>query len=283
MDNLTRQADILHSMKPVERENLWGYAKRLRFVLNSIAEAYPEIGAERLRILDVGCGNGSQLALPLAERGYQVVGIDNDERSIARARELLGGRTNAQFICGTVEALPADSFDVVILSEVLEHVEEPDALLRASLLHLRDNGVAIVTVPNGFGEFEIDSWFFRRLRMQTLIDRLKQSRVLQAAADAVPLADGDFAATENEESGHIQFFTVRRLRRLFASCSLTVYRQGAASLLAGPLVAYTLARSDRFIRWNARVTDRLPLFLASGLYFALRRDNGKREGHGTAV
>ena len=265
-------------MGSVERENLWGYAKRLRFVLTSIAEAYPGTGAESLRILDVGCGNGSQLALPLAERGYQVVGIDSDERSIIRARQLLGSRTNATFIYGTIESLQADLFDVVILSEVLEHVVEPDELLRASLHHLRSDGVVIVTVPNGFGEFEIDSWVFRRLRMQKLIDRLKQSRMLQAVADAVPVADDDIAATENEESGHIQFFTLRRLRRLFASCSLTVYRQGGGSLLAGPLVAYTLARSDRFIRWNARVTDRLPLFLASGLYFALRRGRDKGGG-----
>jgi hypothetical protein len=42
-------------------------------------------------------------------------------------------------------------------------------------------------------------------------------------------------------------------------------------LLAGPLVGHTLARSERFIEWNARITDSLPLILSSGWYFALRR------------
>ena len=272
MDNSARLLAILHAMEPVVIENLWGYAKRLRFVQHSIAETYPAAAAECLRILDVGCGNGAHLALPLARQGYQVTGIDTDARSIQRALALSGNRENAQFVCGTIDDLNAGLFDIVILSEVLEHVQDPEALLRASLRHLKRAGVAIVTVPNGYGEFEIDSWFFRTFRLQALVDLMKRNKTLQAVADKAPTHPGEMAATENEESGHVQFFTIRRLRKLFASCSLTVFREGAASLLAGPVIAYTLARSPRFIEWNARITDHLPLFLASGLYFALRKD-----------
>ena len=244
------------------RENLWGYAKRLRFVEGTIAEVFPQADFRSLRVLDVGCGNGSQLALPLAERGFQVTGIDIDARSIEHARELAQNLTNATFVCGDVAELKAGSFDVVVLAEVLEHMTEPRTLLADSVKHLSEGGIVIVTVPNGYGEFEIDSSVFRILRLQRVVDALaKNSREI-------------VAATDNHESGHVQSFTRRRLRRLFADCSLTVFREGAASFLAGPLVGHTLARSSRFIEWNARVTDKLPLTLASGWYFALRRARG---------
>lgn len=242
-----------------EREDLWGYRKRLSFVRESVREAFPASAPAELRVLDVGCGNGSQLAVPLARRGFLVVGVDTDAPSIEHAKRLAEGLPNASFLCQDVSELKTGPFDVVILSEVLEHMREPRELLAASLLHLAESGVVIVTVPNGYGEFEMDSRLFRLFRLQRVVDRLAKSEreVL--------------ASTDNHASGHVQFFTRRRLRRLFAECSLTVFREGAASLLAGPLVGHTLARSQRFIEWNSRVTDRLPLALASGWYFALRR------------
>lgn len=242
-----------------ERENLWGYAKRLRFVEEAIAEVFPQADFASLRVLDVGCGNGSQLALPLAGRGFQVTGIDIDERSIEHAKQLSKNLPNATFICGDVAELKTKSFDVVILAEVLEHMTEPRRLLADSAQHLSEDGLVIVTVPNGYGEFEIDSQVFRLLRLQRIVDALAKNN-----RETV-------AATDNHESGHVQSFTRRRLRRLFAECRLTIFREGAASFLAGPLIGHTLARSRRFIEWNASVTNKLPLTFASGWYFALRR------------
>lgn len=250
-------------IEPSERENLWGYAKRLRFVEQAIAEAFPASAANSLRVLDVGCGNGSQLALPLARRGFQVTGIDIDARSVEHASRLAQGLPNASFICLDVAELKTEPFDVVILSEVLEHMTEPRTLLADGVRHLTENGVVIITVPNGYGEFEIDSRLFRLLRLQRLVEMLAKNK-----REVI-------ASTDNHESGHVQSFTRRRLQRLFSECSLSVFRQGAGSFLAGPLVGHTLARSDRFIEWNSRVTDRLPLALASGWYFALRRAKGE--------
>jgi 2-polyprenyl-3-methyl-5-hydroxy-6-metoxy-1,4-benzoquinol methylase len=213
-----------------------------------------------LRVLDVGCGNGSQLALPLAMRdGFQLTGIDPDNRSIEHARKLASQSPNVTFERGRVEDLSeAHKFDVVILSEVLEHLERPAEMLAAGVSRMNDEGILIVTVPNGFGEFEIDSWIFRRLRLQKIVDAMAEKR-------EVP------SATDNQESGHIQFFTRRRLRQLFKAAGLSVFREGAGSFLAGPIVGHFLGRSSRLIDWNARVTDGLPFILASGWYFALRR------------
>jgi SAM-dependent methyltransferase len=233
--------------------------KRLRFVEGVIEESFPGRDAASIRVLDVGCGNGSMLALPLAERGFSVTGIDIDERSIEHAKQLAKDLPGATFLSGDVARLQAGRFEVVILAEVLEHMTEPVGLLAESAKHLAEDGVLIVTVPNGFGEFEIDSKLFRLLRLQRVVDALSKNK-----REIV-------AATDNHESGHVQSFTRRRLQRLFAECSLTVFREGAASFLAGPLIGHTLARSARFIEWNSRVTDKLPLTFASGWYFALRR------------
>ena len=250
-------------------EDLWGYAKRLRFVRETIRAAFPKRQSHSLSLLDVGCGNGSQLALPLATKdGIQLTGIDTDSRSIEHARRLAGQRANINFVCGSVDDLGNKRFDIVILSEVLEHLEQPADLLTASARLMSLDGILIVTAPNGYGEFEIDSWIYRKLSLQKLVDALAEKREV-------------VGATDNEESGHIQFFTRSRLRRLFASAGLVSYREGAGSFLAGPMVGHMLARSTRLIDWNARVTDRLPFIFASGWYFALRR--AERETTGGSV
>jgi len=249
--------------EPSDCENLWGYAKRLRFVEAAIAEAFPQHDANSVRVLDVGCGNGSQLALPLARRGFQVVGIDVDTHSIEHAKQLAKDVPNATFVCGDVAELKAGRFEVVILAEVLEHMTEPRNLLMDSTKHLSEEGIVIITVPNGYGEFEIDSRFFKLFRLQRIVDALAKS-----GREIV-------AATDNDESIHVQSFTRGRLRRLFEGCSLWVFRVGSASFLAGPIIGHTLARSNRFIEWNARITDKLPFALASGWYFALRRQRDR--------
>lgn len=251
-----------------ERENLWGYLKRLRFVRRAMAEAFPNRHPSQVRVLDAGCGNGTQLALPLIKDGYNLTGVDTDGSSIEHARKLAAGAANAKFFRQRVDELPPDErFDVVILSEVLEHLTEPRALLQDCAGRLQAGGILLVTVPNGYGEFELDSWLFRTFRLQ---------RVLDALARGSTRAVG---STDNEENGHVQFFTRGRLRRLFAECGLKVYREGASSLWSGPLVGHTLGRSESFIDWNARTADKLPQVFASGWFFALRPEeiNGDRQ------
>jgi hypothetical protein len=60
---------------------------------------------------------------------------------------------------------------------------------------------------------------------------------------------------------------------MFAAAGLSLFCEATASLLAGPVAGHFVAKSPRFISWNATVTDRLPFVLASGWYFALRRSN----------
>ena len=84
------------------------------------------------RVLDVGCGNGA-LAADLAGRsGAVVTGVDQDPAAIraARSRHRAAGLT---FREGDARALPAGPFDVVVLSNVLEHLDERVTFLQETL------------------------------------------------------------------------------------------------------------------------------------------------------
>ena len=254
-----------HLTEPLNREaeDIWGYAKRLRFVREMIRAAFS--ASTVVRLLDIGCGNGSQLAIPLAkDRCLQITAIDPDVHSIEHAKRLAGPLPNLKFICGSIAEFRGDErFHVVILSEVLEHLEQPADMLRQATALLDCEGVLIVTVPNGYGEFELDSSIFRSLRLQRVVDRLA------GKSEAL-------GATDNLESGHVQFFTRARLKALFTRAGLEIIAERASSLLAGPIAGHLVSISERLIVWNALVTVRLPFVLASGWYFALRLINDDR-------
>ncbi len=248
------------------KEDLWGYGKRLRFVRDSIETAFPGRENSELRILDVGCGSATQLGLPLARLGYQLTGIDTHKPSINMAAELARDYPNATFICGSIEEMNTEPFDIVILSEVLEHVSEPEKLLAESLRHMTNGGLAIVTVPNGYGEFEWDSWLFQSLKLDRLLEKYAARRSAQNGSQHM------VSSTENHESGHIQFFTQGRIHKMFKSCGLTITKKNGSTLASGPFAGHTLARFPAFIDWNARVTDKIPIIFSSGWFFALRRN-----------
>lgn len=102
---------------------------------------------KKIRVLDLGCGNGS-LSHVLAEKGYEVVGIEESEQGIVIARQNF---PNCEFIEASIYNLPypdlQNSFDVVIAVEVIEHLFYPRELARAAKQCLKPNGRLIITTP----------------------------------------------------------------------------------------------------------------------------------------
>jgi SAM-dependent methyltransferase len=111
----------------------------------------------RLRVLDVGMGQGTQ-ALRLARLGHQVTGVEQDPTMIAAAREALaaepeGIRERVRLVQGDgrdtgVHFLPG-SFDVVLCHGVLMYVEEPDPLVAGLARMLAPGGLLSLLVRNG--------------------------------------------------------------------------------------------------------------------------------------
>ena len=102
---------------------------------------------QKLRILDLGCGNGS-LTNVIAQQGYEVVGVEESGQGIAFARSNF---PSCEFIQASIYDLPykqlKNSFDVVISVEVIEHLFYPKELVRAARNCVKPGGRLILTTP----------------------------------------------------------------------------------------------------------------------------------------
>lgn len=149
---------------------------------------------QKLRVLDLGCGNGS-LSHLIGQQGYEVVGVEDSEQGVAIARQSF---PDCQFIHASVYELPyaqlENSFDIVISTEVIEHLLYPKELVRAAKKCLKPNGRLILTTPyHGY--------------LKNLV--LALSGKMDTHFN--PLWDG----------GHIKFFSVSTLRELLATENYT--------------------------------------------------------------
>ena len=97
-------------------------------------------------VLDAGCGEGFGVdALARQEPAWRITGVDLSEEAIAYAQEHFGER--GQFRTGSIYKLPFsdDSFDTVVCSEVLEHLEDPVAAVQE--LKRVARAYVVITVP----------------------------------------------------------------------------------------------------------------------------------------
>lgn len=133
---------IYHEMARVERAHWWFVAKRR--IVRSMIDAYvrPEAG-RHVAVADIGCGTGALLdeLAPTCD----VVGLD----SSPTAQQICGARGLKVLPCWLPNdiGIPDSSFDVVVMSDVLEHVDEDAESAIAAAAKLRVGGVLITTVP----------------------------------------------------------------------------------------------------------------------------------------
>ncbi|MBK6471019.1 MAG: bifunctional 2-polyprenyl-6-hydroxyphenol methylase/3-demethylubiquinol 3-O-methyltransferase UbiG [Betaproteobacteria bacterium] len=104
------------------------------------------------QVLDVGCGGGI-LAEAMARRAMHVTGIDLAARplGVARLHALEAGATNLDYREIATEALAHDqpaSFDVVTCMEMLEHVPDPAAVVRACATLVKPGGWVFFSTLN---------------------------------------------------------------------------------------------------------------------------------------
>ena len=99
-----------------------------------------------LELCEVGSGGGHVLRM---FRDARLTAIDVSDVFLANARKNLQGY-DVSFVKGEVDKLdlPAERFDRIVCTEVLEHTVDPEAILRTIARLLRPTGVAVITVPN---------------------------------------------------------------------------------------------------------------------------------------
>ncbi|MEK6280441.1 MAG: methyltransferase domain-containing protein [Acidobacteriota bacterium] len=140
------------------------------------------------RICDLGCGNG-YLAGRLSELGYQVTGIDASPSGIEVATNQY---PNVKFLCSPIEDSPRTAlneavFDLVVSSDVIEHLYRPSVLLETGSVLLKPGGHLVIGTPyHGY--------------------------LKNLALSITGRMDPHFTALW--DGGHIKFFSVRTLSQL---------------------------------------------------------------------
>lgn len=135
-------------------EELWDHSRSphvaaaYRARLELISGITEDLAGPGGRILDVGCAQGT-LGLMLAERGLRVSLLDIRPENIAYARSRVD-KGQVDFHVGLLSEScpPENDYDVVVCTEVLEHVPAPAQFLTKLKGKLRPGGALVLTTPN---------------------------------------------------------------------------------------------------------------------------------------
>ena len=147
-----------------------------------------------MKVVDIGCGDGGYSNF-CSRRGADVTFIDIQESKVreleARLKDIAKGRiTGIVSECNPIP-LPNDYADLVISTEVLEHVRDPEAVLREIVRIGKPDALYLLTVPDARGEN----------LLKTMVH-----------------------PSYFEEPNHIQIFTSDDFERLVLSCGLEIVR-----------------------------------------------------------
>jgi 2-polyprenyl-3-methyl-5-hydroxy-6-metoxy-1,4-benzoquinol methylase len=123
----------------------WWYRGREQLLLTTLRRMRRRAGRshERWRILDAGCGFGA-LTHSWAEIGIPL-GIDSEPDCITAARQRYPDI--AFEVASLPDQLPQAEFDLIVLADVLEHLDEPERTLAALASRLKPRGWLLITVP----------------------------------------------------------------------------------------------------------------------------------------
>jgi SAM-dependent methyltransferase len=138
----------------------WRYARFIKKFVNPFkylaesAEAYWGVkealtifpNHKKPKILEIGSGLG-YFTYSLVKANYNVLGMDVSQTAVKQAKENFGDH----YICADLFEFARENeetFDIVILTEVIEHIEEPVEFIASIMRLLKPTGQAIITTPN---------------------------------------------------------------------------------------------------------------------------------------
>lgn len=161
---------------------------------NDIFEFIPEIIE---RVLDVGCSIGA-LGEQIKRKTFaEVIGIEVDEKMAREAESRLDRVINADIEeLDLKKALAAQAFDCIIFADVLEHLKDPQKILKDLAAFLKEDGIIIACIPNVRHYSTLMSLIFK---------------------GTWPYRDRGI-----HDRTHLRFFCLKNIRELFAGAGLQI-------------------------------------------------------------
>ncbi len=233
------------------------YIKRLKFIFSAICQYTQSKNKsfEELEILEFGCGTGG-ITFPLASLGSQITALDIDPSVVSVILERIRKEELNNVIVVEADGHSFDdnkSYDLVIASEVLEHVAKPREFLQRIKARVNKGSWFIVTIPNGYGPWQIK----RRL---SIITFLRRNNRLRSIFGKKPYTTGQ---------DHCQFYTKKRFLKMLSEFSFRLRDFGKSDSI---LAIFETRRGPLFGKADVRLADILPWWLASGWYFVFEAE-----------
>lgn len=208
---LILQDTLYNSKNPTRR---WLHCTRRDWIFSAINHAAVGNG---LKALEIGPGSGVYLPL-LAQKCETVHAADIAEEFLYRARELSNIYPNISAVRDDItnSNIPDASYDIIVCTEVIEHIPDSQAALRHMRRILRPGGVLILSTPQKFSIMELTC----------------KIAFLPVVIDIVRFIYGEAIL----ETGHINLLTPKMARHQMAEAGFRVKSTFVSGLYI-PLIA----------------------------------------------
>lgn len=246
-------------------ENIYGHDKRI--------DAIKDYISTESKIAEFGCGTGVMVTLPLVMAGYNCVGFDIDFPSISYGKSCFVANGVSPDVLSNDDFFnDASTYDVIIVSEVLEHISQPelDKLCAGFFTKLNENGVLMVTVPNGYGWFELEDFIWKKLKLGVVFEKMRISNVIIKLKRRYGVWGHDEAPSSLSSSPHVQRFTLKRITTLLSRHGFSVIKRTGSVFFCGPLSNLLFTGFKPIMRFNKKLGELAPA-LASGFVVVCRK------------
>ncbi len=225
-------------------------------------------------IVDIGCGTGASVTLPLLKEGYDVYGFDLCKKSIALGNKnahSFGVKENRFFCLDFTKSTISPHY--VILNQILEHLtnDDLDALIKSIYMRMPLGSKLLVTVPHGYGWYEIDDFLYTKCRFKTVLEKLK----LESAIIIVKNKLLGFNTVSNDIatfdcSAHVQKFTFTSLPSRLEKYGFALVEKQGGVFLCGPIFDTLFTGFKSVLKVNIWLAKKLP-WISSDLYFCFEK------------